>query len=72
MSVPYLYITCSDTQTRETGVSIQYQIRPCTSVVDVIGNDVSTYEAGIHTLEMAPEHQSIKARLFSRVQNAYL
>ena len=26
----------------------------------------------IHTLEMAPEHQSIKARLFNRVQNAYL
>ena len=40
--------------------------------VDVIGNKVSTYEAGIHTLEMAPEHQSIKARLFNRVQNAYL
>ena len=38
------------------------------SVVDVIGNTVSTYEAGIHTLEMAPEHQSIKARLFKRVQ----
>ena len=33
----------------------------------VVGNKVSTYEAGIHTLEMAPEHQSIKARLFNRV-----
>ena len=38
----------------------------------VIGIEVSTYEAGIHTLEMAPEHQSIKARLFGRIQNAYL
>ena len=42
------------------------------SVVNVIGNTVSTNESGIHTLEMETEHQSIKVRLFNRVQNAYL
>ena len=68
MSVTFLYITHKREKCKYNIKSVH--VRQC--VVNVIDNKVSTHQAGIHTLEMVPEHESIKAGLFNRVQNAYL